>query len=459
VRSGRQTRLWVRALPFGIVVGAWVLFLLAAYPGTMSIDSFDQLREARAGFYTDSHPPAMAALWALTEHVVRGPFGMLAIQSVTLIVGLAMILWRVFRPLAAAVITSALFLYPPICAPLAVIWKDCLMAGGLVLGIALITGVGRRSRIAGLVVLMLASAIRYNAFAATLPLVVLLFEWRPGMKLLHRYAIAVGAWFAITVLATGLDGVLADRQMHFWASSFALVDITGTVAMTDDTLPDSELGPLLAPTQIEVASDYQAALRSHYTPGDFVKLIGPPPALWNVELGGDVPAPEAQRDAITHAWWTLVSGHPGGYLKYRYDSLAEVLGMRASFRGTTVLPRHWQRQTALDAFGIPRTDPPLAKTAESIAQLVGRRTPLFRPWFYALLALALLWWARRHREVLAILLSGLVMESSLLFLAVTPDYRYSHWLVVATCLGLVLLVAKRAVPEHLAKPEPEASER
>jgi hypothetical protein len=386
-------------------------------------------------------------LWGLVEHVVRGPFGMLVIQSATLIIGLAMILWRAFRPLAAAVITSALFLFPPICSPLAVIWKDCLMAGGLVLGIALLTGETRRSRIAGLAVLVLASAMRYNAFAATLPLVVLLFEWRPGMKWLQRYAIAIGVWLAITVLATGLDSVLTDREMHFWASSFALVDITGTVAKTSDTLPDSELGPLLAPTQIEVTSDYQAALRSHYTAGDLVKLIGPPPALWDVQFSGDVPAPEAQREAITHAWWTIVSGHPGGYLAYRFDSFAEVLGLRASFHGTTMLARRWQRQTSLDELGIPRTDPPLAHAAESIAHYVGRRTPLYRPWFYALLALALLWWARRHREVFAILVSGLVMESSLLFLAVTPDYRYSHWLVIATCLGLVLLVAKRAVPE------------
>jgi len=444
VRSDRQTRLWVRALPFGIVLAAWLLFLLATYPGTMSIDSFDQLKEARAGFYTDSHPPAMAALWALTDHVVRGPFGMLAIQSAALLVGLALILWRAFRPIVAAAITAALFLYPPICSPLAVIWKDCVMAGGLVLGIALITSVGRRARIAGLVVLMLATAMRYNAFAATLPLIVLLFEWRPGMKWLPRYAIAVAAWLAITVVAMGLNGVLTDRQMHFWASSFALVDITGTVAKTADTLPDSELGPLLAPTEIEVASDYQAALRSHYRTCDFVTLIGRPPALWDVQLGGDVPLADDKRDAIAHAWWQIVSGHPGGYINYRLDSFADVLGMHAAFRGTTVLPRHWQNKAALETFGIEQGDPPLAKTAESIAQWTGRRTPLYRPWFYALLALALLWWARRYREVLAVLLSGLVMESSLVILAVTPDYRYSHWLVITTCLGLVLLVANRA---------------
>jgi hypothetical protein len=177
-----------------------------------------------------------------------------------------------------------------------------------------------------------------------------------------------------------------------------------------------------------------------------VTLIGKPPALWDVQLGGEVPLADAKREAITHAWWQIVSGHPGGYVKYRLDSFADVLGMHAAFRGTTVLPRHWQNKALLETFGITQGEPPLAKTAEAIAQWTGRRTPLYRPWFYALLALALLWWARRDREVLAVLLSGLLMESSLLILAVTPDYRYSHWLVIATCLGLVLLVAKRAEP-------------
>jgi hypothetical protein len=419
------------------------LFLLAAFPGTMSIDSFDQLGEARAGFYTDSHPPAMAALWSLIEHVVRGPAGMLVIQSGCFLLGLSLTLWRVFRPIAAAVIASALFLYPPICSPLAVIWKDCLMAGGLVLGIALLTGEGRRAQLGGLAVLVLATATRYNAFAATLPLVVLLFQWRPGLKPLARYATAVGAWILVTVLAMGINKLLVDREMHFWSSTFALADIAGTVAMADD-LPDDELAPLLAPTQIQADTSFSATIRARYTPGDFSKLLGPPPNLWNINLNTTEPQPEARRDAIAHAWWKIVSGHPGAYLRYRFDSFAEILGMHSRFAGTFVLPRHWQRKDALDAYGITHANPPLSKTAEWIAQFTGRRTPLYRPWFYALLALALLWWARRYPEVIAVLLSGLVMESSLLFLAITPDYRYSHWLVIATCLGLVLLVARRA---------------
>src|SRR4051812_33360500 len=82
VASDGRARLWLRALaPAAILVGGWLIFISFAYPGLMSIDSFDQLGEARAWFFTDSHPPAMAALWGLVDRIVSGPFGMLALQT------------------------------------------------------------------------------------------------------------------------------------------------------------------------------------------------------------------------------------------------------------------------------------------------------------------------------------------------------------------------------------------
>src|SRR5690349_19243591 len=118
--------------------------LLYAYPGVMTIDSFDQLAEARAGFYTDSHPPAMAALWRVIDHVVPGPLGMLVLQLTCLEAGIYLLLRRAMSRRAAAIVTAALLVFPPIAVPMTVIWKDCLMAGFLVLGIAGVLAVDRR---------------------------------------------------------------------------------------------------------------------------------------------------------------------------------------------------------------------------------------------------------------------------------------------------------------------------
>lgn len=409
----------------------------------MSTDSFDQLAEGRNWLFTDAHPPVMAALWGLVDRAVPGPFGMLAIQSGCFVAGIYLVMRRTLGEIPSACAAGALLLFPPIGATFAVIWKDCMMAGVLALGAPLLWSARRGAKLAGLALLLVATAFRYNAFAATLPLVILGFEWRPGLPALRRYAIAIAVWLAITGAAIELDGLLVSRQMHFWSQSFALADITGTLAKLEPDLPDSDLAPLLAPTGIQVERDYHATIRAHYTPGDFPLVLGPPPHLWNIVLGG-APPPEAQRDAIAHAWRAIVFGHPMAYARYRCDTFAEVLGLRRKFAGTAVLPRHWQHRDALARFGIADADPPLAAAGEATTWWMIHHTPLLRPWFYVVLALVLLVFARRERDILALLLSGLVLESSLVVLAVTPDFRYSHWLVVVTCTSLVLLVVRRS---------------
>ncbi len=421
------------------------MFVLIAYPGLMTMDSFDQLEEARAGFFTDSHPPAMAALWALVDRIVPGPFGMLVIQGTAFLIGLYWILRRAMSPRTAAVVTCLVFLFPPVLAPMIVIWKDCLMAGFLVLGLGATFDARRWVRLAALGAFFVATAMRYNAFAATFPLIVLCWQLREGMSWLERYALAAGVWLAITLAAFGFTELLADRKMHFWASTYALEDIAGTLAHLDETIPDSELAPLLAPTQIRIDHDFHAALRARYRPETFTPLIGGDDRLWTVPIRGFEPAPADQVAAIEHAWRTIVGDHVGAYLRYRFTLFAEIIGLRPKFAGVTVTRRRAQTPERLAAMNISTTTLPLQATGERAMMIVSKQTFLFRPWLYALLALLLLPFCRGQRDVMGLLTSGLAMELSLLPLAGTPDYRYSHWLVVTVCLGTAMLIARRAV--------------
>jgi len=171
----------------------------------------------------------------------------------------------------------------PVLAPMAVIWKDCAMAACLVLGTAGLLAEGRRRQLAGLAALALATAFRYHALAATLPLVVLLWPSgavsasrrpspghppppaphpapRPG----RRLAIAAGAWLAITAVAFGANAVLTDRKAYAWQSSLAVLDLAGTLARVDGTLPDDELANTLAGTELLADRDLHAAIRRQY---------------------------------------------------------------------------------------------------------------------------------------------------------------------------------------------------
>jgi len=334
-----------------------------------------------------------------------------------------------------------------------VVWKDCQMAGFLALGFGILLnddGKRRWVRFASLGCFFVASAMRYNAFAATLPLIVLCWQWREGMRPLVRYAIAVAAWLAITLAAAGLNMLLTDRPMHFWASTYALSDIAGTLAHVDETIPDSELGPLLVPTQIRVDHDFHDALRAKYRPETFTQLIGGDGRLWDVPIRGIDPAPVEQRDAIGNAWSAIVGGHLGAYIQYRFTCFGHVLGVHNKFWGAIVMIRRNQVPERVAEHGIHTLRLPMQRTGERVMLWLAKKTPIYRPWIYLLLGLILVGFARRHRDILALLASGIVMELSLLALAVTPDYRYSHWMVVCTCVAVAMLIARITTQRDIA---------
>jgi hypothetical protein len=436
-----------------VILGvAWVLFIVVSYPGLMTMDSFDQLEEARAGFYTDSHPPAMAVVWSVMDRICPGPFGMLAIQGTAFLIGLYWILRRAMSPLAAAIVAGLVFLFPPVLAPMRVIWKDCLMAGFLVLGFGAIFDARRWVRTMALGSFFVATAMRYNAFAATLPMIVLCWQWRDGLPWLKRYALALGVWAAITLAAYGVNMLLTDRHMHFWASTYALSDITGTLAHVDDDIPDSELGPLLAPTEIRINRDYHASLRAKYRPETFTQLIAGDARLWTVPVRGIEPAPQAQREAIGNAWRAIVGGHVGAFIQYRFACFVELLGVRKKFWGATVITRRNQTPERLAALEIPQRQVPLQRTAEKLMVFCAKKTSMLRAWVYLLIALLMVPFAWRQRDVLALLASGIVMQLSLLALAVTPDFRYSHWMIVCTCVAVPMLIARRARARAIGAP-------
>jgi hypothetical protein len=427
--------------PWSILAIGWVALIVYAYPGLMTQDSFDHLREARAGVFTDSHPPAIDLLWRWVDYVIAGPFGMLVIQSVTFLLGLYLVLQRTFTPRRAAWLAVGLFVFPPVMTPMAVIWKDCVMAGFLMLGIGGLSDARRWVRVASLAALGAGIAVRYNGFAATLPIVVLGFEWRPGLGGWRRYAIAAAAWLAITIAAFGLNAAITDQKMYLWHSGLAVFDITGTLAEVDGELSDDELGRTLAGTGLLVQRDLHAAMRKVYTPHDFYPILADPKlALWSLPINGYTPAPEPQRDAIARAWWAVLTAHPRAYLAHRLAVMAKVLEARSA---EVIARREFQWPEYAKQVGLGTGWSKLQRKLTRFEVWIARTTPVFTPWLYALLALVMLPLARGQRDVLALLLGGLVFESTLVLLAPSSDYRYSHWLVITTCLGAVVLTARR----------------
>lgn len=450
----RVVRRIAGAPPLIVLAIAWLTLIVYAFPGQMTRDSFDHLREARGDVWTDGHPPAINLIWKLVDYLVAGPFGMLVLQSTLFLAGLFVVLRRVFAPRRAAWLAGAVFLFPPVMMPMAVIWKDCLMAGFLMLGLGALLSERRWVRVAGLAAMFAATAVRYNTLAATLPLVVLLFEWNRGTPWLRRYALAAAAWLALTFAAFSFNSALTDRQMHIWHSSLAVHDIVGTLAFLDEDLPDAELREQLAGTELLVDHDIHARIRAVYEPSNFLPIIGSPvQPLWRLPIDGFTPAPQAQRDALARAWWETIASHPGAYLRHRFAVLATVLSIGDSTPPGAITKREapdWN--VAAERLDLQQTWSGLQLRMTRWAVEVWKHTPLFVPLIYLVLSLLCLPLAFRQRDVLAILLSGLSFEGGLLFLAPSPDYRYSHWMVICTVVGLIVLTARRMRRGAQARP-------
>lgn len=427
-----------RIKPSLILFCGWCAILVYAYPGYMSFDSFFQLEEARTGLYGDGHPPAMAAMWRLFDRVIAGPFPMLVLQLTTFLVGTYLVLERFMSARWAALLASCVLLFPPVAVVMAVVWKDSQMAGFLMLGAGLLLSPSRRSRVAGLGVLALATAMRHNALAMTFPLVLLLFWWSSGHRWWQRYPVAIAAWLAITFSAQTVNRALTTHEWHIWHQSLALLDITGTLRYADP-LPDHELAPVFAGTPLQWHDNIQAWAAAEY-PAHYGRTDG----LWFVTWHQwSKPTTTAERTAIAQAWRHVVFGNPAAYLTYRWQIFKDVLAQ--PFGAAAYI---WFVDVTEPQFSAERSGH-IALPGKIQAKLRQRAlwissTWLFRIRMWALLALVLVPFALRDRRTAAILGSGIANETVLFLITPSPDHRYSYWLIVATLMTIILLIAKRA---------------
>lgn len=416
-----------------ILVVGWVAFLVYAFPGFMSYDSVWQLIQARGiEPVNDWHPPLMAVIWRYFNALIAGPFLMLALQSLSFLLGLYFIGKRFMRPRTAAIVAAAVLVVPMNLIVMAVIWKDSQMAGFLVASVAALLSPSRRVRFVGCLFLFLATAFRYNAAAATLPILVFLWDRRDEVRWSRRWLVAAGMWVAITVFAFVINGLLTDTKAHAWPTASAPVDIVGVVHFANrldnaKLLRDTEGVPW-------IWKDDKVQIHAHtlYKPeNSFLETTQGPRALINY------PTTDAERVALSAAWKKLVLDHPFAYFRHRLA----VFGVQLNHE-----PKVWAgftNETWAEDLLHYRLDH--ASVQLSLVRVMEHavKTIAFRVRVYFLLALLLLPLARRNRAALAFLLSGLLYELGLFIVAPAIDYRYSHWLVVSTIIGTILLVASR----------------
>jgi hypothetical protein len=413
-------------------IGLAVL-VVYGFPGYMSNDSVLQLLEGRSHRFSNPHPPIMAAEWGVLDAIVAGPVLMLLLQGGLFLHGCAALFRRVMAPRAAAAAASAVLVFPPVLTTMAVIWKDAQMAAYLVAGAALLVAERRRHRLLGLGLVAAGCAFRHNAFGAAVPLVFALFQWRPGLRWLQRYAISALAAVATVAVAFAANRALTVDTVPL---SPAFTDIAGVLAYTGDR-SDDDLREVLRGTPLHARHDIQASARRYYSPRN---------AFW-VEHGDnrlfDPPASDAEVQALDRAWKAVVTGDWRAYLAYRLDVFGELIGLTPNDPWGAVYNGFIEIAEQMDYTEHNAT---WSRSQGWLARLFGWcsvETPMFRPYVYIAIALLLLVLCCRDAVTFALLGSGLTYELSFLPTAGSPDFRYSQWMITCTAIASVLLFVQR----------------
>jgi hypothetical protein len=334
-------------------------------------------------------------------------------------------------PRAAAITAVVLLLLPQNLIVMAVIWKDSQMAAFLLASMAALLSDDRRWRVAGCGFLFLATGVRYNAAAATLPILILLWDHRRVLSPWRRWAIAIGLWLGITVSAVMISALLVEERKYPWETSSAPVDLVGTIRFAPK-LTDEQILRDTAGVPWFYTDKLQVRTRTTYSPtNNFLEVTQTPKPLM------DYIATDAHRTAIKRAWRTLVFAHPIAFLRHRIGVFDAQLESTAKV---------WQWFVNADwGADLLRHDASYSKIQRAWLDVLDVLAPteLFRVriYFWLLVLLVPLCW--RDPKVRTIATSGLLYELSLFLVAPAIDYRYSHWLVVCAIITLILTIKLR----------------
>lgn len=447
--SWREKLATWRPTPRVILVCAWLVLIIYAFPGYMNFDVGQQLMEIRRGNVSDFHPPMMGGYWRIFEVFVSGPFPMLLLQSTLFLWGLYTVLCMRFERTKAAWIAAAILLFPPVLTPLGMIWKDSQLSAFLMAGTALVLRPSKRAKVVGLLLFVGAAGVRFNG-AAALPFLCLGMMWfakapRDGKWTLRARARSLGIAAMITLGCIGVASVtntlLKNKDAHNWYRTTAILDIVGTTCFAPP-LSDAEILKILDGVKLGITQDIQKTFCERYPAGKGV-VANPPWYLYSDAF--DWNPKKAERLARLRAWKTLVFSYPGAYLEHRLTFGGDLLGLNGAEIWEPVGQDFTANETHARAVHHDHQHSWVQRKLGDAFRWLAGKTPLYRVYVYVFLSFLLFGFALWKRDLLVGMLtgSGLLYELSLLIGANAPDFRYSHWMISCTLLGAVFVAAAR----------------
>jgi hypothetical protein len=454
-----RTRRRCEAMGLAALALAGAAFSVAAsWPGQLSNDSLVQYQAARAGVYTDWHPPFMAWVWRQLLRVLPGPQGMLLLQQGLLWGGLWLFA-RAARPQRWAPLLLLAGVAPWVMNFSGAIWKDCAMAFALLLAAGLMLPLGDAAEDAvgneagddvgggeggadrrigpwraacALLLLFVALNLRHNAVLAIAPLLAwwLRRVW-PAARWWQVVAAAAAVLALLLMVARGVQyGLLAAERQR-----------PGNVALVDDLAHLSlragrSLIPGVSMRQVQWCAGREIGGSKLLNRHACLSALGPRDA-----------APAVRAD-LTDAWRSAVAAHPAAYVRFRLAAFASLLR-------SPELPPAYARHGVTVPNDAGWSYHPNGAGRLALAWVDGAIAALpalFKPFTWLAAGIALLVISLRHPHRPGVLPERVLLVSALAYtlgyVPVTPltDLRYTYWSALATTLAAGwMLLRSRAV--------------
>lgn len=410
-----------------------LLATLSYWPGLVTYDSVRQYDQALSGLFDDWHPPMMEWVWRQMIPFWPGPAPMLLLQLLLYGAGLAgLIGWAMRRGRARlALAIGCVALMPLSLALMGAVLKDCLMAGALMAASALALAGWRGSgtaRVACVLLVLFAATLRFNAFLAGVP--ILLVALGPAV-FATRLRLCIAAIGASAMLLAAMP--VANRALHAQSSdvglSLVIFDLAGiTYYSGQDAFPP-----------MEGVADPLAVVRGCYTPVKWDSFSWWVDPLCPIHF-------EKVRQAMKrgHGGGTVwlagqVARHPIAYIRHRLGHW----NINARFWVHDWVERPVQRVSAPNDWGFRVAARGPIDWVDRAARW-SALTPLDWPCVWMALGAGLLLAAQSLSSRVAI---RMFAGSSLLYglgygvFSVASELRYYLWTMMAGALALVIALA------------------
>lgn len=422
---------------FGLILLGFIHALFLFYPGSLSVDSYDQLNQAVTNSYNDWHPPVMAWVWRQLLWIKAGPQPMLLLHLGMFWGGLYLVWYSLVKQKCWTYsLVPLIGFMPPVIAMVGVIWKDI----GLGAAVLLINGIllnkcssKLRQGIFLVALLVYATWVRHNSIGLTFFFILSLpfyFSWGESLNPRQLWCLRV---------LTGM-GLVAFILFSRWVFEEAFLSVQRSHVGIYNLLLD------LANIENEAKADLipNAFKTQNYTKEKVLQYLydrDPSQLIFIVDSPFQVSFNDSENRKLKIVWAQSVMKYFSVYLKYRwlqYKSLIRV-GFSQCRANHYLMPEEFGGGISWMKSWREFLETKTTDWAES--------TPLFSGWFYLVLAglgLLLSVVMKSEYQLLARLcfLSTLFYSATYFVGSVSCDFRYVWPTTLTSTLGMILLVSR-----------------